>query len=285
MKCLVTGHQGFIGAELYSKLISLGHDVRGIDLKSGMNVIDVLDPASTSEQFLDWIPDVIFHLACKPRVAYSVQEPLETMRNNVLSTSTILAYAKKYKVSRVIYSGSSSVSGNGSGPISPYALQKLTSETECKLYSQLYNLDTVTLRYFNVYSENKEDGNPYATAIAKWRYSIKNKINPFITGDGNQRRDMAHLEDVVSANIFAMNYEKNFNGNVFDVGTGSNMSLNEIKDIIHKINSKIKFDYVAPREGDVFKTLANMQPLRDIGWTPSITLEEGINRSFIEFQK
>ena len=128
------------------------------------------------------------------------------MRNNVLLTSIVLDYAKRNNVKRVIYSGSSSVVGNGDGPTSPYALQKLTSELETKLYSQLYGLDTVTLRYFNVYSEDQEVTGPYATAVANWMHYIKNNKNPYITGDGEQRRDMLYVHDAVSANIFAMNY-------------------------------------------------------------------------------
>lgn len=285
MKCLVTGHQGFIGSELYTELVTQGHDVRGIDLKGGQDVIDVLDPENTDKQFLDWVPDCIFHLACIPRVAYSVEEPLKTAKNNILATSVVLAYAKKNKVSRVVYSGSSSVVGNGAGPMSPYAMHKLASEMECKIYSNLYGLDTVTLRYFNVYSETKEDGNPYATAIAKWRHSIKNGVKPFITGDGEQRRDMAHLTDVVSANIFCMNYENTFNGSVFDVGTGSNISLNEIKKIILSLNPSVEFEYVDPRPGDVFETLAKMQNLKSIGWMPFVDLREGIEECFREFKK
>ena len=285
MKCLVTGHEGFIGSELYAELITQGHDVKGIDLQSGQDVIEVLDPENTYQEFKDWIPDCIFHLACIPRVAYSVEEPLKTARNNILATSVVLAYAKKNNISRVVYSGSSSVVGNGDGPMSPYAMHKLASELECKIYSDLYNLDTVTLRYFNVYSEVKEDGNPYATAIAKWRHSIKNDVKPFITGDGEQRRDMAHLSDVVSANIFCMNYENNFKGSVFDVGTGSNISLNEIKEIILSLNPSIEFEYVDPRPGDVFETLAEMQNLKSIGWMPFINLKEGIKNCFKEFKK
>ena len=105
---------------------------------------------------------------------------------------------------------------------------------ECKLYSNLYGLDTVSLRYFNVYSPDQEADGPYATAIANWMQYIRNKKNPFITGNGKQRRDMAHLSDVVSANIFAMEHEKRFDGKNFDVGTGSNISLNELDTLTYE---------------------------------------------------
>ena len=112
----------------------------------------------------------------------------------------------------------------GDGPNSPYGLQKLVSEWECKLYSELYGLDTVSLRYFNVYSPCQKTGGAYGTAIANWMQYIRDVKDPYITGDGEQRRDMVHVQDVVSANLFAMNYEENFNGRHYDVGTGQNIS-------------------------------------------------------------
>ena len=103
---------------------------------------------------------------------------------------------------------------------------------ECKLYSDLYGLDTVSLRYFNVYSEDQSAEGPYATAVANWMEHIRRDKSPFITGDGKQRRDMAYLHDVISANIFAMENKENFHGKHYDVGTGQNISLNEIKNIV-----------------------------------------------------
>ncbi len=279
-RCLVTGHMGFIGTELFSRLKHLGHEVMGIDLKEGNDILKVFKEGEIDVKYLDFAPDYVFHLACIPRVAYSVEKPVETMRNNVLAGSLTLNYARQVGASRLIYAGSSSVVGNGSGPASPYALQKLVTERECKIYSELYGMDTVTLRYFNVYSENKSDGNPYATAIAKWRHCVKEGIRPFITGDGNQRRDMAHLEDVVSANVFAMEHPELFNGESFDIGTGTNISLNEIKDIILKHHPEVNFEYVAPREGDVMFTKANIDKLAIHGWRPEISIQEGVERCF-----
>ena len=279
-RCLVTGHKGFIGTSLFSRLQHLGHDVMGVDLKDGNDILEVFEEESIEEKYLDFRPEYIFHLACIPRVAYSVEYPSQTMRNNVLAGSLTLNYARKVKAKRVIYAGSSSVVGNGAGPASPYALQKLITEKECKIYSDLYGVDTVTLRYFNVYSETKSDGNPYATAVAKWRHCIKNSEKPYITGDGTQRRDMAHLQDVVSANIFAMNYDKSFRGEHYDIGTGSNISLNEIKNIIQEYHPEVDFDYVPPREGDVLFTKADVEKIKKIGWQPQVSIEEGIRRCF-----
>ena len=279
-RCLVTGHMGFIGSQLFKELKTLGHEVLGIDLKEGNDILEVLKDGSIDKKYLDFAPDYIFHLACIPRVAYSVEKPVATMKNNVLAGSLTLNYAKIVDAKRVIYAGSSSVVGNGSGPASPYALQKLVTEQECKIYSQLYGIDTVTLRYFNVYSETKMDGNPYATAVAKWRHCLKNGINPFITGDGEQRRDMAYLEDVVSANIFAMNHPGKFSGDFFDIGTGDNISLNEIKEIILKSHPDVQFEYVPPREGDVLYTKANISKIQKLGWNPYMNIREGIELCF-----
>ena len=273
-RCLVTGHKGYIGSRLFKKLEQLGHEAKGIDLVDGEDILDGMDHLE------DFKPDYIFNLACIPRVAYSVENPVHTMRNNVLLTSIVLDYAKRNNVKRVIYSGSSSVVGNGDGPTSPYALQKLTSELETKLYSQLYGLDTVTLRYFNVYSEDQEVTGPYATAVANWMHYIKNNKNPYITGDGEQRRDMLYVHDAVSANIFAMNYKESFNGRQFDVGTGDNISLNEMKEIVNEYHPNVTFDYIDPRPGDVLLTKAKTDSLKQLGWQVEMTIKNGIKHCF-----
>ena len=189
-------------------------------------------------------------------------------------------FAKKVGAKRVIYSSSSSVVGNGDGPERPYALQKLTSEIEAKLYSKLYDVDTVSLRYFNVYSPDQETGGAYATAIAAWMDALRKGTKPFITGDGEQRRDMLHVHDVVSANVFAMECVENFNGQHYDVGTGENISLNEIKTIINSYHPSVEFDYIEPRKGDVFETRADPSPLKELGWQAKIKIVEGIKECF-----
>jgi UDP-glucose 4-epimerase len=290
-RCLVTGHRGYIGSHLYAQLQELGHDVRGIDAKpdapgnKGHNILQVLKEYEDGSgrfhpYFYDFKPEYVFHMACVPRVAHSVAHPVQTMENNVLCTSYVLNFARKVGAKRVIYSGSSSVVGDGNGPNSPYGLQKLISEMECKLYSGLYGLDTVSLRYFNVYSADQEAEGAYPTAIANFMACIRSNHRPFITGTGEQRRDMAHVKDVVAANIFAMNSETNFNGAQFDVGTGSNISLNEIKNIVLDYFPKVNFQYIEERTGDVLYTQANILPLSDAGWTPSVGIQQGINECF-----
>ncbi len=293
-KCLVTGHRGYIGSRLFAELIKQGHEVLGIDIKPDDRGLDGHDINTSLREdgegkfhpdYYNFKPEYIFHLACIPRVAYSVENPVETMLNNVMCTTNVLNFARKVGAKRVIYSGSSSVVGNGEGPTSPYGLQKLISEMESKLYSDLYGVDTVTLRYFNVYSKDQKAEGPYATAISNWMRFIRENKSPFITGDGEQRRDMLHVSDAVAANIFAMNSEDPFKGETFDAGTGTNISLNEVKEIVQEYFPEVDFKYVDERPGDVMLTRANTQPLVQRGWGVKVSVKQGISDCFKNLKK
>jgi len=285
-RCLVTGHRGYIGTKLFKRLKELGHEVLGIDIQEGHDInsdlFHGLDKKSFHPLYYKFKPEYIFHLAYIPRVFYSVENPVETTQNNVLVTTNVLNFAKAVDAHRVIFSSSSSVLGDGEGPLSPYALQKLYAEMECRLWSKIYGLDTVSLRYFNVYSEDQQAETAYATAIANWMHHIKSGKAPFINGDGHQRRDMLHVDDVISANIFAMEHEGVFRGNVYDVGTGTNISLNEVIDIVHSYFPAVEFENRPPRKGDVLLTKANTLPLKKLGWHANISIEEGIKNCFGE---
>jgi len=284
-KCLVTGHKGYIGSRLYAELIFQGHEVMGIDLTDDVShdVIKCLaedNDGGFHPHYTSFEPEYIFHLACWPRIGFCLEKPVETMRNNVLAGSILLNFARKNKsVKRVIYSSSSSVMGNGDGPTNPYALQKLITEKECVIYAGVYNLDTVCLRYFNVYSEDQRVDGPYATAVANWRHALLEGDRPFITGDGEQRRDMVYVDDVVAANIHCMEQSERFDGKVFDVGTGDNISLNQVKAIVEKYHD-VEFDYISARPGEVATTRANTEPLADHGWRATTSIVEGIHRCF-----
>ena len=273
-KCLVTGHCGYIGSKVFAKLKELGHEVRGIDLQEGMDVIHHLGDLG------DFKPEYIFHLAAIPRVPYSMEFPEEVLENNVLSTIRILEYARKCGAKRVIYSSSSSVRGNGDGPTSPYGASKLIPEILCKNYSDVFSVDTVSLRYFNVYSEDQTVDGPYATAIANWMHCVRRGARPYITGDGEQRRDMVHVSDVVSANIFCMEVSGPFNGRTVDVATGSNISLNEIEEIVKHHHPGVVFDRRPERAGDVRETKADTEPLRALGWTAKVSIRSGMTKCF-----
>ncbi len=276
MKALVTGYRGYIGSNLIRALNDKGIDWIGVDLKDGHAADDLC------KGIAHWVKqnkiDVIFHLAAIPRVAYSVENPLEVMKNNINSTSVVLEYAKENNIP-VIYSSSSSVVGNGSGPASPYALSKYVGEMETLLYNKLYGLKTVALRYFNVYSYDQVADSEYATVVCNWKKHITSpELTPYITGTGEQRRDMTHVEDIVSANIFCAENIENEElwGEWYDVGSGENISLNELKDIVLKYFPSQKFEYVPARAGDVMYTKADLNKFKKHGWSSEVPLREGL---------
>ena len=268
-KILITGHRGYIGRHLFDAMSEF--NPIGIDLKDG-------------EDLLERLPDVeidtVFHFAALPRVEYSVENPSYTLKHNVLGTSRVLEWAKNHGAKRVVFSSSSATYGDGEGPNSPYGLHKLMSEMECKLYSELYGLDTVCLRYFNVYSEDQEYGGAYSTVISAWMKMIRDNKPLRIDGDGEQTRDYVHVEDVVSANLFCANYEGKFNGACFDVGAGEAISLNEIKEFVEK-RYNINWHQAPERVGDVKHTLADIEPLRSLGWQSKIKIDKGLEKCFI----
>jgi len=268
MKILVTGHKGYIGSKLYNKLIEQGHDVLGIDLKDGDNILYCLPDKKV---------DYVFHLAAYPKVSYSVENPSFTMRQNVLSTSVLLEWCKNNKVKRFIFSSSAAV--NDGNPQSPYGLHKFISEKECEVYSNLYDLDTVCLRYFNVYSEDQKYGGAYSTIISAWMEMIRQNKNLRIDGDGSQTRDFIHVDDIISANIFCMKQKENFKGKILNIGTGSSVSINYIKQFIDS-RFDISWDFHPPRAGDIKNSIADISEINKIGWKSKISIKEGLDRCF-----
>jgi UDP-glucose 4-epimerase len=279
-RLLITGHRGYIGEHLFNTLSTLGHIVLGIDSQQGTSLQEYWENKDNQEEIEEFSPEYIFHLACWPRVGFSVENPYATMKNNVLATTAALEIARTVKAKRFIFSSSSAIYGNGDGPENPYALHKQISELECKLYSKIFDLDTVCLRYFNVYSEEQKADGPYATAIANWMEFIRNNKSPFVTGDGEQRRDMVHVDDVVSANLFCMNYSGTFNGKHLDVGTGTNISLNEIKNIVSQYFPGLTFESRPSRPNEVTNTLADIHPLKELGWSTQVDHQKGIDNCF-----
>lgn len=287
MNILLTGDLGYIGKHLkyFLQKVYPEYKLHGIDIKNGphediLKVFENKELASVN-QF-----DYVFHLAALPSVVYSVENPVHTLETNVLGTSKMLAFAKSKGCKRFIFSSSSSIYGNSNGPNSPYAAHKLMSEYECNLYSSLYEMDTVCLRYFNVYSPDQLPNGAYSNIVASWMESLRCGTSLRIDGTGEQKRDLVHVEDVVSANIFAMNYPNNFNGQSYDVGTGKAFSINEMKQLAIKtlnpsnLPDGFHYNYLdfynAPaRKGDVNKTLANTYPLECLGWKAQVEFEKG----------
>ena len=272
MKILVTGHKGYIGSHLFQTLETMEHELVGVDLKDGEDVLHCLP----NEEF-----DYVFHLAACPRVSYTVDHPSYTMKQNVLVTSTLLEWARDHSVRRVIFSSSAAINGNGDGvPTSPYGLHKLVNEMECKLFSNLYGLDTVCLRYFNVYSEDQQYGGSYSTVICAWMEMLKRGGALRVDGDGYQSRDFIHIKDVVDANIAAMESLGDFNGNAYNIGTGTAVSIKYIKNFI---DSRYDIEWIcAPeRKGDIKHATADISKTKeDLDWEPTISIVEGLKRCF-----
>ena len=267
-KYLVTGHKGFIGSRLFK---SLAGPKLGIDLKDGLDIIDCLPD--------DIEVDTVFHLAALPSVEYSVKNPHYTLKHNVYATSVLLNWCRTHGVKRFVFSSSAATMGDGTGPSSPYGLHKLMSEMECKIYSQLYGLDTVCLRYFNVYSEDQPFGGAYSTVISAWMEMIRQKKPLRVDGDGEQTRDYIHVDDIVSANLFCASYGQAFSGEVFEVGTGVETSINQVRDIISTKQS-VRWEHAPARHGDIVKSVANTSKLSKIGWSANIDIFSGLKRCF-----
>ena len=244
-KVIVTGGAGFIGSNLVDQLIKQVIEVIILDnLSTGKK--ENLNPKakfircdiSTDRPLFEGV-DTVFHLAATPQVQYSIENP--TDNNNLHSLINMLNLSKKSGVKRFIFSSSSAVYGNPKytpidenhplNPLSPYALHKLIGEQYCKLYSDIYGLDTVCLRYFNVYGDRMPNIGAYRSVISifKEQYSKKQLLN--IVNDGKQKRDFVHVKDVIQANILVADSSKNHKGDIFNIGTGQAYTVNEIADM------------------------------------------------------
>lgn len=265
--CIVTGSSGYIGSRLVKKLESKGWSVTKFDILEGFDITKELLPLSV---------DVIFHMAALPRVEYSIKNPSETSYHNTYGTSRILEYAVTNKIPRVIFSSSSAAKDMAS----PYGVQKRQSELECKMYAEVYGLDVVCLRYFNVYSEDQPYGGSYSTVISAWINSINTNKPLRFNGTGTDTRDYIHVQDILSANIFCAEYGFPFKGEILDVGCGKSYSLKDIQNIVKDIHPTCEWDYRPPRAGDVPATKANITNLSNLGWTSSVNALKGIENCF-----
>lgn len=293
---LVTGGAGFIGSYLVDKLVSLGTKTIIIDnlstgFKSNINSKSIFFEESITNDikyiFKEYKPDTVFHLAAKPSVPYSTYYPTATDFINVNGTVNVLEASLAYDVKRFIFSSSSSVYGGSievpsvetmePNPLSPYALQKLTGEKYCKLFTK-YGLDTCSLRYFNVFGKRQNPDSQYSAVIAAFLKHKKNKTNPQIHGDGTQSRDFCHVDNVVHANICAAKRIQNFNGEVFNIGCGHSVSINELKSLFG-FESAV---YTKTREGDVKKSQADIsKAMALLGYSIQTSFLDGIKEVLV----
>jgi len=291
MRILVTGGAGFIGSNLVDKLIEDNHQVIIIDnISTGKE--ENINPRATFHKLdirnLEEIEplfkgiDIVFHLAAQPRIQPSIIYPVESHSNNVVGTLNVLQASRAAGVKKLIYSASSSAYGDQeklplkedmpTHPKSPYSLFKLIGEYYCKLFNELYGLPTVCLRYFNVYGPRQTYDGAYATVIGIFLRQAKAGEPLTIVGDGIQTRDFTNVRDVVRANILAMNSGKVGKGEVINIGSGKNHSINDIAALISE-----KVVHVPPRPGEVQDTLAdNSLAKKLLGWQPEVDIEEGV---------
>ena len=294
MKCLVTGGCGFIGSNLVDRLIDEGHEVIIFDNISSGKVENINPKArfievDISEDYfdecIDWFDgvDTVFHTAARARVQPSIIDPISFNKTNVDGTLTLLKMAVDSGVRRFVYSASSSAYGNtnvlptpeshSTNPLSPYGAQKLMGEIYCKTFSQVYDIETVSLRYFNVYGERQLLEGAYCLVMGIFLQQRLNNKPMTIRGDGEQRRDFTYVSDVVDANIKASQSDKVGKGEVINVGNGNNRSVNQIADMIG--GDRITVDpVVEPRE-----TLADNTKAHELlDWKPTMIIEDWVKQ-------
>ncbi len=301
MDYLVTGGAGFIGSNLVKRLVKEGHKVTVIDdLSTGKreNLID--DVVFYEKNICDNLSDIfknrfdaVFHLAALPRVQFSIKEPVKTNNANINGTLNLLNFCRNFKVKRFVFSSSSSVYGDQeelplnegmiANPLSPYALQKLVGEVYCKLFNSLYGLETVGLRYFNVYGPGQDPEGDYAGLIPKFIRLINESVSPVIYGDGEQTRDFSFVSDVVEANILAANVESGF-GEVFNVGGGNNVSVNGVTKLILKFSGKNVDVIHGEPVVEARHSLADVgKSKRILSWEPKVKFEDGLKKTYEYF--
>ncbi len=300
MKYLITGGAGFIGSNLAEKLKKDGHDVVIIDnLTTGRKKNLPLDVEFYEADILDIEKirpffsgvDGVFHLAAIPRVPLSIQDPVKTSNVNIMGTVNVFKCAIDEGIKRIVFASSSSIYGGQKvlplqedmlpNPLSPYGLQKLVGEQIAKMFSDLYKIQIVCLRYFNVYGPKIDFDSDYSLVIGKF-LRLKSQGKPLtIFGDGNQSRAFCFIEDVVDANIRAMQSDKIKGGEVFNIGQKKSHSVNFLAKLIGG-----EVQYLPPRIGDPMHTQADTTKAESVlGWSPKTDFETGVNITKNWFEK
>ena len=296
MKSLVTGGAGFIGSNLVDGLLSLGHEVVVIDNEysdahdhfywsdqTENHKFDIRDYEKTRPLY-DGV-DYVFHIAAEARIQPAILNPVGAISINSVGTCTVLQCAREAGVKKLMYSSTSAGYGMNPQPnvetqsddcLNPYSISKVNGEKLCKMYTDLFNLDTVIFRYFNVYGERQPIRGQYAPVIGIFLRQLVAGEALTIVGDGEQRRDFTYVKDIVNANIMAAisNADKEAYGQVYNVGSGENYSVNEVASMI---SDNIK--YIPPRLGEARISLANVDKIyKTFAWKPQQNLEEWVKK-------
>ena len=296
MKSLVTGGAGFIGSNLVDALLDMDHEVVVIDNEysdahdhlywnddADNHRYDIRDYENTRSLY-DGV-DYVFHLAAEARIQPAILNPIGAISINSVGTCTVLQCAREAKVKKLMYSSTSAAYGMNSQPnietqpddcLNPYSVSKVNGEKLCKMYTDLFGLDTVIFRYFNVYGERQPVRGQYAPVIGIFLRQLASGELLTIVGDGQQRRDFTYVKDIVNANIMAAisNADKEAYGQVYNVGSGINYSINEVASMISK-----DVKHISPRVGEARISLANVDKIYEtFAWKPQQDLEEWIRK-------
>jgi nucleoside-diphosphate-sugar epimerase len=304
---LVTGGAGFIGSHIVKRLVDAGAFVRVVDnlstgrfdrLENVRDSIEFVKGDLADERVSDSVVtdiDYVLHQAAVPSVQRSVIDPLGTNRANVTATLNLLESCRKERVCRVVYAASSSAYGDTevlpkaegmpAKPLSPYALQKLVGERYCKLYYDLYGLETVSLRYFNVFGPNQDPHSEYSAVIPKFITRLLAKEPLTVYGDGEQSRDFTYIENVVEANLLAVR-AVGASGNVCNIGCGERISLNSLIRLMEEITGvRADVNYAHAKLGDVRHSLADISLARSlVAYEPKVMVKEGLTRTVQAFR-
>lgn len=294
-KILVTGGAGFIGSHLVEKLIEDNHQVvvidnlstgrkENINKKAKFYKIDICSP-KIFQFFKKEKPDFVFHLAALARVPLSILDPVGTSKVNILGALNIFKAGAEIKAKRIIFASSSSVYGEQKklplkenmipNPISPYGLQKLTGEKFAKLFTQIYKIPIISLRYFNVYGPRIDFNSDYSLVIGKFLRLRDQKKPLTIYGTGEQTRGFCYIDDVIEANIKAMLSKKLEGGEIINIGSEKSHSVNYLAELIGGPKK-----YLPPRAGDPLHTQADISLAKKIlNWQPKISFEQGIEKT------
>ena len=302
---LVTGGAGFIGSHIAHRLLREGATVRVVDnlstgkkerLRDVERCIEFIEGDITDRRVCDRAVqgvEYVLHQAAVPSVYRSIQDPVETNRANVIGTLNLLESCRQHGVRRFVYAASSSAYGDTEvlpkkedmtpNPLSPYALQKFVGERYCKLYDDLYGLETVSLRYFNVFGPSQDPWSEYSAVIPKFATRLQGGQSLVVYGDGEQSRDFTYVDNVVEANILAIKARRT-DGAVINIGCGESLTLNRLIRFLEEIlRVQAVVDHEPPRRGDVRHSLADISLARDVlGYQPKVTVFEGL-RQTVEF--
>jgi nucleoside-diphosphate-sugar epimerase len=303
LRYLVTGGAGFIGSNIVDELVRRGHEVVVLDdfssgkeenLAAAKDKIRIIRASITdlnAARDACRRADCVLHLAARTSVPRSVADPLETNRVNIEGTLNVLVAARDAKVRRVVFAASSSAYGETptlpkietmpAEPISPYGVTKLVGELYAQVFGRSYGLENVSLRYFNVFGPRQDPSSQYSGVLSRFMLAILEGAQPVIFGDGEQSRDFTYIDNVVDVSLRACEVQ-GASGKVFNAGTGSRITLNQVLKLLEKISGKsIRAKYDPPRTGDILHSQADITLARKIlGYEPRVNFEEGLRRTW-----